>query len=214
MDESALGVVIREFSEGVEAGEIRIVASEPKGGRFREEINLELFAAHGGRKDSLLVAKIFTGRGPYRDWIEIFGINPKPLGREFFGSVAERVILDRLGNLTGRIFVEYFEDSRTAEELKKGVPPALSRLGFELARRGFSMVRDWYIPEGLMEGGHKLQGEKTSSREVLEKRLNALERELSAFLSRADDNALKERVLERFKILVDSWKDSSGIRSG
>ncbi len=214
MDELALWSVIKEFSEGVEADGFNIIAGKPKGGRFKEEINLELFADRGGRKDPLLVAKIFTGRGPYRDWVEIFGINPKPLGMEFFGSKAERVVLDRLGNLTGRIFVEYFDDCRTAEELKKGVPPALSRLGFELAKRGFSMVRDWYIPEGLMEGGHKLQGEKTDQLEVLKKRLNALERELSAFISGANDNALKDRVLERFKILVDLWKDSSGIRSG
>ena len=86
---------------------------------------------------------------------------------------------------------------KTAEELKKGIPPALLRLGFELARRGFTYVRDRYIPEGLMEGEHKLQGEKTQSGELQEKRFRRLEEEL------------KEKALERFKILQSLWRRES-----
>lgn len=202
--------LVEELREGIEAGGFVVKAAEPKRGRFREEFNLEVFAQEGKRRERLLITKVFTGRGPYRPWVEIFGINPRPLGRNFFDTKAERILLDRFGEITGRLFIEYFEDRITALELKKGVPPALSRLGFELARRGFTLVRDWYIPEGLMEGGHKLQGEKPPSEEVQKRRLERLRTDLEEFLSGSPEKGLRERVLERFKILVDSWKEFYG----
>ena len=189
--------LIEKLRKGVEIERGRILKAEVKGGRFAQEFNLDLFL----EGKLLLHAKLFFGRGHYRDWIELFG-----LSRDIYGTEVEGKILDLFSPHTGRLFIEYFEDLKTAEELKKGVPPALSRLGFELARRGFTYVRDWYIPEGLMEGGHKLQGEKTESPEVQEKRFIKLKKDLEEFLKKSQDEELKERALERFKILQSLWR--------
>ena len=177
-----------------------LLRAKVKKGRFAQELNLDIYL--GGKL--LLHAKLFLGREHYRDWIELFGLD-----RSIFGTELESRILDLFSPHTGRLFIEYFEDPETAEELKKGVPPALSRLGFELAKRGFTYVRDWYIPEGLMEGGHKLQGEKTRSRKVQEKRMKRIESELEDFLRKAQDEKLKEKALERFKILQSLWRRES-----
>ena len=189
--------LIEKLKKGVEIEKGKILKAEVKGGRFAQEFNLDLFLE--GRL--LLHAKLFLGREHYRDWIELFG-----LSKDIYGTELEEKILDLFSPHTGRLFIEYFEDLKTADELKKGIPPALSRLGFELAKRGFTYVRDWYIPEGLMEGGHKLQGEKTESQEVQEKRFKELEKDLEEFLRKSGDEELKRKALERFKILESLWK--------
>ena len=189
--------LIEKLKKGVEIEKGKILKAEVKGGRFAQEFNLDLFLE--GRL--LLHAKLFLGREHYRDWIELFG-----LSKDIYGTELEEKILDLFSPHTGRLFIEYFEDLKTADELKKGIPPALSRLGFELAKRGFTYVRDWYIPEGLMEGGHKLQGEKTESQEVQEKRFKELEKDLEEFLKKSGDEELKRKALERFKILESLWK--------
>ncbi len=189
--------LIEKLRKGVEIEDGKILKAEVKGGRFAQELNLDLFLE--GRL--LLHAKLFLGREHYRDWIELFG-----LSRDIYGTELEGRILDLFSPHTGRLFIEYFEDLKTAEELKKGIPPALSRLGFELAKRGFTYVRDWYIPEGLMEGGHKLQGEKTESQDVQEKRFKRLEEDLEEFLKKSEDEELKKKALERFKILESVWR--------
>ncbi len=189
--------LIGKLKKGVEIEDGKILKAEVKGGRFAQEFNLDLFLE--GRL--LLHAKLFLGREHYRDWIELFG-----LSKDIYGTELEEKILDLFSPHTGRLFIEYFEDLKTADELKKGIPPALSRLGFELAKRGFTYVRDWYIPEGLMEGGHKLQGEKTESQEVQEKRFKELEKDLEEFLRKSGDEELKRKALERFKILESLWK--------
>ncbi len=189
--------LIEKLKKGVEIENGKILKAEVKGGRFAQEFNLDLFLE--GRL--LLHVKLFLGREHYRDWIELFG-----LSKDIYGTELEEKILDLFSPHTGRLFIEYFEDLKTVEELKKGIPPALSRLGFQLAKRGFTYVRDWYIPEGLMEGGHKLQGEKTESQEVQEKRFKELEKDLEEFLKKSGDEELKRKALERFKILESLWK--------
>ncbi len=191
--------LIEKLKEGLEIDRI-LLKAEVKKGRFAQELNLDLYLD----KRLLLHAKLFLGRGHYRDWIELFGLR-----KDIYNTELEKGILDLFSPHTGRLFIEYFEDMKTAEELKKGVPPALSRLGFELAKRGFTYVRDWYIPEGLMEGGHKLQGEKTQSGEVQERRFRRLEEELEEFLGKTREEELKEKALERFKILQSLWKRGS-----
>ncbi|HAV39561.1 MAG TPA: DUF1122 domain-containing protein, partial [Aquificaceae bacterium] len=59
-----------------------------------------------------------------------------------------------------RVFVEYYEDKQTLEELKAGKPPEETRLGSKLKALGYTYLRDWYYPEGWMEGGYKLQAER------------------------------------------------------
>lgn len=208
MRKEKLEKVLKALREGLKLGDILLRSGEPKGGRFVEELNLDIYAFRKDSRLSLLYVKIFTGRAHYRDWIEIFGISREVFGRNYFGSELEGKVLDLFCPLTGRIFVEYFEDKETVRELSAGVPPALSRLGFELAKRGFTWFKDWYFPEGLMEGGHKLQAEKPSSDEWRERHVKKIEEGLRKFLKTGAEEILKERALERFKILESQWKKS------
>jgi len=180
--------LVEKIERGIELRKGLMLKGFPKRGRFAQELNLDLYLTDGTRKEFLLHAKLFKGRAYYRNWIELFGLRKEVLGEPFFSSELEAFILDLFSPHTGRIFVEYFEDLETAEELKKGVPPALSRLGFELARRGFTYVRDWY------------------SREVQLKRYERLREEVKLFAENCQEPHLKSSALGRFKILESLWK--------
>ncbi len=132
-------------------------------GRYIWEKNLTLVVRNGGLEDFLMFAKVFEGYSYYRPWVELFSINPKPLGLKFFGSEIEREIYQRIYKFLpkfGRIFVEYYEDGETLIELRRGEPPERSRMGRVLFEVGFRNLRNWYYPEGLREGGQKISGEK------------------------------------------------------
>ena len=206
MREEELKNLIEKLRRGIETDGFVLVCGEPKRGRFAQELNLDLSLLKGSKKAHLLHAKVFLGRAEYRDWVELFGIAKEVLGTPYFGSNVESKVLDLFSPLTGRLFVEYYDDMDTVRELSAGVPPALSRLGFELARRGFMWFKDWYFPEGLMEGGHKLQAERPENRELFRKYLHRLEEELGNFLNSSAEKSLKKLSEERFKILEDTWK--------
>ena len=190
---------LRILKEGVRAGDIFVIGKEGKG-RFEEERIVQVFREGGKHLLSLL---IFPGRGHYRGWVEVFSVSP-----EFFGSDLEGVFLDLLSNLTDRLFVEYVEDRETVRELSAGVPPQLSRIGFELAKRGFSWQRDWYYPEGLREGNPKIQAERPEDPSRRLKHLEELRRDLETFLRRVGEGDLKVKAEERFKILEELWKET------
>ncbi len=199
--------VIDALMKGIEVSEdAYIYCSEPKQGRFREEFNVDIFLSLKEKNFPLVHAKVFLGRGYYRDWIEIFGINANIPDFSFFGSTAEEKILDIFSSLTSRLFVEYFEDKETAKELSLGVPVYLSRLGFEIAKRGFTWFKDWYFPEGLMEGGHKIQAERALTEEQKRKHIKELKEEFETFKRKCSDNTLKDKIEKRYKILQDLWK--------
>jgi len=126
-----------------------------KRGRFKEEFNVEvkLGSAH------LCHIKVFTGRPPfYRPWAEVFN-----LSTSFVGSPWEEhiyCVLHRFMESGDTLYVEYVDDPDTLAALRRGVPPHETRLGSLLRRCGFRVVKDWYFPEGWLEGGMKLQAEK------------------------------------------------------
>lgn len=123
-------------------------------GRFREEHNLVLIYLGSHH---LLTAKSFCGRPPYRAWLELFDIDPLLFPR------LEGAIYDWASAALGAaepLYVEYLWDLETVMLLDRGAPPVLTRVGFELLRRGFTWFKVWYYPEGFMEGGAKLQAEK------------------------------------------------------
>lgn len=143
---------IKTLKEGIVCEGKRLYISKIDKGRFAEEENLTL--SLDGR--SLLFAKVFYGRKPYwREWIELFNIET-----EFFSSPFEDELYQLISRHFGRIFVEYYEDRETSLQLEKGVPAENTRLGQKLIKCGYKYLRNWYYPEGWMEGGQKLQGEK------------------------------------------------------
>ncbi|MFN4012882.1 MAG: DUF1122 family protein [Aquificaceae bacterium] len=121
-------------------------------GRFIEEENITL--VKDGKK--IMYIKAFYGRKPYwKEWVELFHIDPT-----FFGSYLEDKLYEVISRYFRRVFVEYYEDKITLKELKWGKPPEETRLGSKLKALGYSYFRDWYYPEGWMEGGYKLQAER------------------------------------------------------
>jgi len=141
------------LKNGIALPQGTLVLVSVTGGRFAEEENYTINL----NERRLLFAKAFYGRKPYyKEWIELFHIE-----EEFFGSPAEDVLLSLISECYRRLFVEYYNDPQTLKELKVGIPPEQTRLGSKLRRLGYTFFRDWYYPEGWMEGGYKLQAEKS-----------------------------------------------------
>ena len=187
----------------VDGSILRIKSAQP--GRFREEHNIELCYDNEGEEHYLLYMKIFKGRPPaYRPWVEVFSINNdlrirgKP--HTYFDSLLEDTVL-RLctGNMAGgaRLFVEYFNDIETRSQLQRGFPPVLSRLGYKMFGLGFTWFKDWYFPEGFLEGNQKLQGEIALDDERRRKHLQATRKEAERFTQAYAAREIKDEYLRR-----------------
>ncbi len=120
-----------------------------------------------------MIAKIFWGRKYYKPWVELFGISPllnfgnRPV--KYFDSTIEDKILELFSKFLGpggKIYVECEQDIETLFVLTRNFPIPVSRLGFKLFKNGFTWFKDWYFPEGYLEGGRKLQGEKPLDEKV------------------------------------------------
>lgn len=155
----------REVFGDLEEFQVEFTASN---GRFPEEENIEIYMVYKDLRKRLLVMKVFSGRPPhYKKWIEVFLINSNLVfGTKVFnfaGSIYEERLIECLSRaLEGseRLFIDYMYDIETRKALELGVPPPLTRLGYILLQKGFTWFKDWYFPEGFMEGGPKLQAEK------------------------------------------------------
>lgn len=74
--------------------------------------------------------------------------------------VSDTSILPDLARMLGpgaSLMVAYGEDD-TEWALRRKVPPQATPLGLALLEAGCRWFKDWYFPEGGMEGGTKLQG--------------------------------------------------------
>ncbi|GAB6147960.1 DUF1122 family protein [Stetteria hydrogenophila] len=175
---------VDSFREGFRAGGV-LVRGRIWRGRFPEEVNVEALVESSGCREPLFHVKVFSGRPPYyRPWLEVHTVYSRACGVSFDG-VIEDAVLDLAGLYAGpgvRVFVEYEWDRETLRELEAGVPPALSRLGYKLLVRGFTWFKDWYYPEGFMEGGRKLQAEKPVTRRQAEGHLRELAEQARALL--------------------------------
>jgi hypothetical protein len=177
---------------GISIDDFTIYAKEKKSTRFAEESDLDIFIKKGDAESFLMKAKVFPGRKPnYMPWTELFNINSAPAIDDkpiaYFDSKFEDRLLDIFSSLpdnTGDLFIEYNSDIETASGLRSGYPAAATRLGFKLFQRGFTWFKDWYFPEGHMEGGQKLQGEKSSDTESKKRQLNQVHGETKEFMEK------------------------------
>lgn len=178
--------LVDAFKSGVRVGGF-VVRGRVKRGRFPEEYNIDAFLERGRCREPLFYVKVFTGRAPYyRPWVEVHTVMSSACGVPFGGPV-EDAVLDLLSAHTGpggRVFVEYEWDPETIMELDSGIPPALSRLGYKLLLRGFTWFKDWYYPEGFMEGGRKIQAEKPVSPERAREHLGEIAAQARALIER------------------------------
>lgn len=185
-----------------------------KPGRFVEERNFELYS--GGLR--LLVVKCFNGRPPfYGRWVEVFNVAKtfqlEGTSLPFAGSDLEKILLKILADELKpgeTLFVEYGYDLETEYLLRLGAPPVLTRLGFLLLQLGFTRFRDWYYPEGFMEGGQKLQCDKPLDEEARARHLKQLLEEVASYAPHLDT-----RGREEFReIIVEAVKRAELITSG
>ncbi len=168
-------------------------------GRFPEESNVEVSICQGGCCGVLFHVKAFRGRPPYyRPWVEVHSVSPRgACGHSMAGPVEDAVIsLASMALGPGEsLYFEYVWDPATVAELEAGVPPRLSRLGFKLLSHGFTWVKDWYYPEGFMEGAQRLQGEKPAGGEALERHLREALAEAGGLLARLGRGGLPPAAL-------------------
>ncbi|MDQ4081303.1 MAG: DUF1122 family protein, partial [Actinomycetota bacterium] len=98
----------------------------------------------------------------------------------------------------GYLMVGYGDDE-TERGLKRRFPPVVTPLGKALFDAGATWFKDWYYPEGWLEGGLKLQGNKPVSEEARRAHLAELATELEEWLPRVEgvDDAIARRARER-----------------
>ncbi|MEM1526804.1 MAG: DUF1122 family protein [Ignisphaera sp.] len=187
-----------------------------KDGRFPEEKNIEVRLVYKDKQRRLLIIKVFYGRPPYyRRWIEVFSINRElNLNNKIFKFVdsefEEKLINCLASFLEGgeRLFIDYMYDYETRKALELGVPPPLTRLGYILLKNGFTWFKDWYYPEGFMEGNPKLQAEKPVDENSRRKHLEEICREIKESMDRIKGLAslteylwIAENIIKRVEYL-------------
>ncbi|MBN2517907.1 MAG: DUF1122 family protein, partial [Candidatus Altiarchaeota archaeon] len=89
----------------------------------------------------------------------------------------------------------------TARGLGIGVPPVATPLGYLMFKAGCGVnFKDWYIPEGGMEGPQKLQGFKALDKEHEDRRKKEMVLELKRFVGgKVSYPGIEEPALERAK---------------
>jgi hypothetical protein len=172
-------------------GALRVATTRP--GRYPEERDGVVLVGEQGAPAIRL--KHFAGRASagVPPWIEAGVVrDDEALLRELVAALAE------LLPPGGRLMVVYGDDE-TERGLKRRFPPVVTPLGAALLAAGCTWFKDWYYPEGWMEGELKLQGNKPVSEEARERHRADLRAEVAAWLARTEGEAddLLERARER-----------------
>ncbi len=182
----------------------------PEARRF----SLALEDSKGRVSGSVVEGRYFAGRGKWiKPWVEIdyrtsasFAGEEKELTDELIAGIFE--VLSGLVPPGGHIMVKYGEHEKTARALALNVPPPATPIGYLLWRAGFRWFKDWYFPEGWMEGDTKLQGNKPLDGEHERKRAREAAEELRAFLG--GDFDWDDELLERCRELARKVLSSIG----
>jgi len=107
---------------------LKIYSKNVSTGRFREEVNLDIYLKNRVEEQFLLYIKIFHYRKPcLKPWVEFFGISKqvKMVVKtiNYFDSSFEYFLLSHFSkSLTpgGKIFVGYNNDEKTRKQLEFG----------------------------------------------------------------------------------------------
>jgi hypothetical protein len=147
-------------------------------GRFPEERNAVVLAGDSSRP--VVRLKHFAGRpaAHARPWIEAsVEREDEAFARELVAALASLLP-------PGGYLMLAYGDDETEAGLRLRFPPAVTPLGAALLNAGCTWFKDWYYPEGGMEGGFKLQGNLPLTDEARTRELAALRREVSTWLDR------------------------------
>ena len=220
--------VLSQALAGARLGNCELEPRDFKRGRTEREAYFNLFLLRSGERSRAPVVQglFFSGRGDYiKAWIE-FRYEPRAefaagaaLDLEESGHSAEMFSL--LGALIppgGSMMAIYGAEAHaisaeTERGLKRSFPPAATPLGYYLWGSGMRWFKDWYFPEGWMEGGMKLQATRPLSDEIRARREEEAARELAAFVSRLrgrDLDALERGALARAEEVLAGLSSSPG----
>ncbi len=176
--------------DGKRIGDYYIYIGELKPTRLRGAWRFTLSLKDKGGKTStpIIRGRYFEGRGRWiRPWLEVdYTPFAKIGGSEV--DLSEGLDIELFNSLSsilppgGSIMVKYGEHLDTARPLSLNVPPAATPLGYLLWRAGFRWFKDWYFPEGWMEGEQKLQGNKPLDAEHEKRIIKRTADELKTFL--------------------------------
>ncbi len=193
--------VLENIKEGITRNTSVLYVKSVTPGRFHEEVDLDIYLRKNGEETHLLFVKLFDGRRPHhKPWIELFGINEHvhigDSSIDYFNSELENGLLEFFTQFIGpgeNIFVDYYRDEETKKQLEVGIPAAATRLGYKLFNLGFTWFKDWYFPEGFMEGEQKLQAEKPLNEVAKMRQLKDLHDSAKSFIENTksiDENDL------------------------
>jgi hypothetical protein len=185
-----------EDLDGRETSRGRLRLGEVERGRFPEERNAVIYL-----DDSPVIRlKRFAGRrsAAVNPWIEATLVEAEePFAAELVQALAE------LLPPGGYLMVGYGDDE-TERGLKRRFPAVATPLGKALFDAGATWFKDWYYPEGWMEGGMKLQGNKPVSDDARDAHLREIKAELQQWLERVagSDDELLRRALARAEAVL------------
>jgi hypothetical protein len=193
-----------------------------KQGRTDRESYFNLFLSRQGELSigPIVQGLFFVGRGDYiKAWIE-FRYNPSTAFAD--GTIVDLEedrltgpLFSLLGGLIpagGSMMAIYGAEAHaisadTEKGLKRSFPPAATPLGYYLWKTGMRWFKDWYFPEGWMEGGMKLQATRPLNQEFREQREAKAKEELEGFVSGLrdrDPNQLEREALARAEDILTS----------
>lgn len=187
-------------------------------GRTSHEMSTRICFKKDRRAVELIDVLFFSGHTPwYHPWIEmLYPYNFKPIDRFFrlsyFDSAIEHTLIALFCDClppAGKIFVPYELDDETRVGLMMGVPIMLSRLGVLLLKHGCTWFKDWYFPEGGLEGGIKLQGEKPLSKRDKDRQLDAIKQIIDEYVSlktkKYPMSSIEKRAMVRGEDLLNQF---------
>ncbi len=202
--------VLERILGGGRVGGYTMTLSGLKTGRTGRESYFNLFLARGGEASRKPVVQglFFAGRGEYiRAWLE-FRYDPRVVFGEDMESDLEEegltgALFSALGELIppgGSMMAIYGAEEHplfreTEMGLKRGFPPPATPLGRYLWDVGLRWFKDWYFPEGWLEGSMKLQATRPLDEAVRSQREERAREELVAFMERLRGGTVSE--LER-----------------
>ncbi|MFO7967398.1 MAG: DUF1122 family protein [Archaeoglobaceae archaeon] len=181
-------------------------------GRSGNEIRFELFLVDEDdvSEEPVVYGRYFAGESYYRPWLEIHYKETVNFGSRSLSLMEEGLdegLFKQLSELlppASHIMVFYSNYPETEKALSFGVPPPATYIGYLLFQAGCTWFKDWYFPEGFMEGGVKLQGNKSLDQEHRKKALNKLKSELLQFLHKdKEDSELFLNAEKRAKEALD-----------
>jgi hypothetical protein len=149
-----------ESLEGKQTSRGPLRLSHVKRGRFPEERDAVVEAG----EEPVIRLKHFSGRrsAGVPPWIEAGVVRDD----EDYLRELVRVLAELLPP-GGRLMVLYGDDE-TERGLKRRFPPVVTPIGAALVDAGATWFKDWYFPEGWLEGQFKLQGNLPVSDEARE----------------------------------------------